>query len=492
MMKVVKRSLLGTAAGLIAVTAGQAAELPVKAKPVEYVKICTLYGAGFYYMPGTDMCIKIGGWTRAEVTYNANGNQAFGPFNSNTNSRATNDLTIRERGYITADAREETPYGVARAYIDVGLSTNTVGLDNSSNTFSSNRAFLQWAGFTAGLSRSFFDFYNASVQNYRAGYLPQEDSGDAGWWVWAYTAQLGGGVTATISADGRRRTQIIDASGLAAPASLADFTRGSGYGGWQVPDVIGNIRVDQTWGSAQIMAAGHEVNPQYYGTLAIDGHPDDTWGWVVGAGAHLNASVINPGDYIEGEINYSQGALQYLANSPSATQSFANGGEQSWGLASDCVFGGTPGGLFGTNCELTTGWSAVLSYEHYWTPQWHQSFTGAYLAINYDDAANNMLCAFEGQGVGIGSTAVAHAGCDNNWSYWGAGSRLQWDVNKSFYLGVEALYLQQNAASSATGLVPIANGLGPPTLCSTVVPGCRSSDEHAWVVDFRMHKDFLP
>jgi hypothetical protein len=34
----------------------QAAELPVKAKPVEYVKICTLYGAGFYYMPGTDMC----------------------------------------------------------------------------------------------------------------------------------------------------------------------------------------------------------------------------------------------------------------------------------------------------------------------------------------------------------------------------------------------------------------------------------------------------
>ena len=67
-MKMVKSLLLGSAAGLVAVTAGQAADLPVKAKPVEYVKICSLYGAGFYYMPGTDLCIKIGGWVRAEET----------------------------------------------------------------------------------------------------------------------------------------------------------------------------------------------------------------------------------------------------------------------------------------------------------------------------------------------------------------------------------------------------------------------------------------
>ena len=66
-MKMVKSLLLGSAAALVAVTAGQAADLPVKAKPVEYVKVCSLYGAGFYYMPGTDMCIKIGGWVRAEM-----------------------------------------------------------------------------------------------------------------------------------------------------------------------------------------------------------------------------------------------------------------------------------------------------------------------------------------------------------------------------------------------------------------------------------------
>ena len=73
-MKMVKSLLLGSAAGLVAVTTGQAADLPVKAKPVEYVKVCSLYGAGFYYMPGTDMCIKIGGWVRAEITGLVNGN----------------------------------------------------------------------------------------------------------------------------------------------------------------------------------------------------------------------------------------------------------------------------------------------------------------------------------------------------------------------------------------------------------------------------------
>ena len=72
-MKMVKSLLLGSAAGLVAVAGAQAADLPVKAAPVQYVKICSLYGVGFYYIPGTDMCIKIGGWVRAEAAWNVNG-----------------------------------------------------------------------------------------------------------------------------------------------------------------------------------------------------------------------------------------------------------------------------------------------------------------------------------------------------------------------------------------------------------------------------------
>ena len=68
-MNIVKSLLLGSAAGLAAMTGAQAADLPVKAKPVEYVKICSLYGAGFYDIPGTDTCIRIGGHIRAEVSF---------------------------------------------------------------------------------------------------------------------------------------------------------------------------------------------------------------------------------------------------------------------------------------------------------------------------------------------------------------------------------------------------------------------------------------
>jgi hypothetical protein len=63
-MNTVKTLLLGTAAGLVAVAGAQAADMPVKAAPVQYVKICSLYGDGFYYIPGTDTCLKLGGYLR--------------------------------------------------------------------------------------------------------------------------------------------------------------------------------------------------------------------------------------------------------------------------------------------------------------------------------------------------------------------------------------------------------------------------------------------
>ena len=51
---IMKSLLLGTAAGLVAVAGAQAADMPAKAAPVQYVKICSLYGDGFYYIPGTE------------------------------------------------------------------------------------------------------------------------------------------------------------------------------------------------------------------------------------------------------------------------------------------------------------------------------------------------------------------------------------------------------------------------------------------------------
>jgi hypothetical protein len=507
-MKMVKSLLLGSAAGLVAVTAGQAADLPVKAQPVQYVKVCSLYGAGFYYMPGTDTCLKIGGWVRAEATDHSNGSLQWGPYNANENNRTTSNLAVRARGYITADAREQTSYGVARAYIAVGLSSNDVGTGatESSNTFSSNRAFVQWAGFTTGLSRSFFDFYNSAALNYRAGYMPTEDTGDGGWWTWAYTANFGGGFSATLSAEARRMVQIIG-QGTAA-TQLIEGTLGSGvaangYGGWQVPDIVANLRVDQAWGNAQVMGALHEVNAIGYGNAAAGsvvesaGHPSDAWGWAVGAGLHINAPFLGSSDYFEGEVNYSQGASKYDANSDNFNMLWSQGASGSYGINSDCVYGGVAG-TSGTNCLLTTAWSAVLAWEHFYTPQWHESFSGAYMAETYGSTANGILCAEEGaaSGAGVGSGAAAVAGCNNNWSYWTAGSRLQWDVTKSFYIGVEALYMHFNTATNPTGMVPTVSALAAPSACGVATAGgagsCTAANQSDWAFTIRMHKDFLP
>ena len=79
-MRSVKGLFLGGAAGLVAVGAAQAADLPVKAKAVEYVKVCSLYGAGFYYMPGSDICLKLGGFVRYQFNVGPGNNVSFGPF----------------------------------------------------------------------------------------------------------------------------------------------------------------------------------------------------------------------------------------------------------------------------------------------------------------------------------------------------------------------------------------------------------------------------
>jgi hypothetical protein len=112
-MRIIKSLMLGSAAGLLAMSGAQAADLPLKAKAVEYVKVCSLYGAGFYYIPGTDTCIKLGGYLRADVAVNTNtddtGNTS-GP--GGAKNRFTNGYTWRSREDLNIDTRTATEYGV--------------------------------------------------------------------------------------------------------------------------------------------------------------------------------------------------------------------------------------------------------------------------------------------------------------------------------------------------------------------------------------------
>ncbi len=505
-MKMVKSLLLGSAAGLVAVAGAQAADLPVKAKPVQYVKICSLYGVGFYYIPGTDMCLKIGGWVRAEAAYGDNGNMTWGPFNGNVNSRATSNSTFRARGYITADARNQTEYGTVRGYIAVGLSTSDVGLNTAANQFSANRAFIQWAGFTLGLAQSFYDFYSVPATSYW-GNFPASDTGDPGWFTMGYTAQFGNGFSATIAAETRRMTQIINenpgggAGGAIVPgafdtgagaAPVPGVTAGAGaYGGFQAPDVVANLRVDQAWGSAQIMGALHEVNATYYGSTGANpltraqlGHPDDKLGWVVGAGFKFNSPFLGQGDFFQAQVNYTEGALRYIFQTPNSNWGKVDGNSAAMGILSDAVYSGSLAGVgvnSASDLNLTSAWNVNAAYEHFWSPRWRTSVYGGYAAVMYGSSANSQLCNF-------GNNGVVNNGCDMNWNTYWVGTRTQWNVTKDFYMGVDVLYSKLDTSNVGTALVngvtgPVANGGG------TLLP---AENKDNWAFRFRAHRDFYP
>src|SRR5438094_3883012 len=118
-MKMVKSLLLGTAAGLVAVAGAQAADMPVKAKPVEYVKICTVYGEGFFYIPGTDTCIKFGGYVRQNFVFG----QGSGSFSGRELGGTGRDNAIDQNSWVmqstfvtSVDVRTQTEYGTLRAF----------------------------------------------------------------------------------------------------------------------------------------------------------------------------------------------------------------------------------------------------------------------------------------------------------------------------------------------------------------------------------------
>src|ERR1700682_1060791 len=137
-MNAIRNLVLGSAAALLAVTGAQAADLPVKAKAVEYVRICSLYGAGFFYIPGTDACIKLGGYLRADL--NIHGGASNAPFwsgDGGLQDRFANQYNVYSRLAVTLDTRTATEYGVVRTFGQFDSTFATTGAGNSINVGSS-------------------------------------------------------------------------------------------------------------------------------------------------------------------------------------------------------------------------------------------------------------------------------------------------------------------------------------------------------------------
>ncbi len=505
-MKMVKSLLLGSAAGLVAVAGAQAADLPVKAAPVEYVKICSAYGEGFFYIPGTDTCLKIGGYVRWEMWVGAAGSHSpyitvGGGFQDRGN---TFDYQMRTRFAISADVRTQTDYGTLRAYIRIGAEETTNATDGGAGAFYAEKGFIQFAGFTAGKTQSYFDFFQG-VFSYGGIYLGggsetvlQSPN------LFAYTAQLGNGISFTLSAEDNtyRRNAIWDATdkvnaltvgALPGPDGTIFFS-GNGalcvgnpnivtgdegatrlfgcttgdYAGTQAPDIVGSLRVDQAWGTAQIAGALHQLRANFYGNDTLTGNatytgiaPTDRWGWAAMAGVVVNlpwstccGDKVYDRFWIEGA--YSEGAPSYNGFATSEGHDpFVvrfQGSHVAAGWALDAIFANNPLTPF-SGLVLPSTWDVAGAIEHYWTPAVRTSVFTSYTAWDPGSQGNLIMCSSPSSPVRTNTAfptaptgATALPGCDFKFAVWGVGTRTIWNPVKNLELGFEVIYtkIEQN------------------------------------------------
>jgi hypothetical protein len=474
-MKMMKSLILGSAAGLLAVGGAQAADLPLKAKAVEYVRICSLYGAGFYYIPGTDTCIKLGGYLRAEVAAGTN-SVYTGNYSSvaGAKNRLSNGYTWRSREDLNIDTRTATEYGVVRTYFDATFTWTSGGYSGLGATAYDSApagtngngsvaggslgvyyAFIQFAGFTMGKAVSQF---SAPWANYPGNTFDGLVGGGGtitGVNQFTYTAEFGNGVSASISA--QDPTQYYQAGVRNIPGIGGGFGA-SDYAGTVAPDIVGQLRVDQAWGLFQASFAAHDNNAAYYGVNGLGADPfagpGDKWGWAGQLALSIKNIPTGPGDTINVQGVYTNGATRYniqdLAGQAGAYTIYGNSsapgvlGSIGTGMAPDSVF------IPGSSQELVTTWGMRGAFTHNWNPNWNTAIYGAYAAVSFTGTAKNYICG----GV---------AGCNPDYNVGQIGLITRWSPVKKLTFSADAVYTmfdQKNSGNFLAGGAAVGKPAG--------------------------------
>ena len=399
-----------------------AADLPVKAKAVEYVKVCAAYGPGFYYIPGSDTCLKLGGY----IWLGAMGNAAetFNPKISNetlSNGLVADDtvdkLTSRVRAIGQFDARNQTEYGTLRAFIGVGANLDSWADTNGSTQVDLQNAFIQFAGFTAGYTTSVFQpnldymFTNPFTQMNRKVNLL------------SYTAQFSNGLSASVGVEDARQHGVMNAHGLGPSIAALHPADINVRGGSQAPDVVGALRLEQSWGLAQLSVAAHQSRVAY--SAAKMQTSTDNWGWALGGSLEFKLPLLGEGDSVFVTAAYGDGAMNYVGFSGSdrtgslATQ-FGRITDHGFGAfyqLSDVVYNDMTGGF-----DSTKAWSVTGQFLHFWTPGLRSAVLGGYVHVDAPDSAY----AFQNGFV--------------NFDIWQLGFNTVWSPVRNLDIGAEVIY----------------------------------------------------
>jgi Porin subfamily len=338
-MTLTKSLLLGSAAALVAAVSANAADLPSKkAAPAQYVKICDAAGAGYFFIPGSDTCLKISGYVEVDSRFQ----------NTAKDHPTDNSFDISVDTEIMLDTVTKTGYGDLTTHIGYEADFGASNSYNGNAAAYIDKAYITFAGLTAGKVETLFNHIESGYNH--AMFNPD-------WSVTAlqYAASFGGGVTATIS---------VEDSTFNRTAVAYDYS----FNGGRMPDVVGQLAVKQGWGEAGIDAAYH--NAEVFGS--IDSATKTVDGYGLGAFAKINLPSLGAGDYIGLQANYEENAFKF-SGLGRTSQRFGIGAEVSSNY--DYVEG-----------HNQTGWNLIANLSHNWSPTVSTTVGGSYGQLRYADA----------------------------------------------------------------------------------------------------------
>ncbi len=334
-----KSLLLGSAAVLVAATGARAADaIVVEPEPVEYVRICDAYGNGWFYIPGTETCIKFDGDVRVQYGVRHYHDEP---------SDETSQHEWNYRARLNVRANNETEYGTLASRIRfVGASAEGGHTDylSSSEGPGSAGVVVDWAvislaGFRIGFQDSYwataggYGYYNARFDgnyNFRNGLLFDYTWASNGW-------------TATIG---------VEDGGRSGESGAPDFYAGVTYSGsgWYL---AGIVYYD---GAAVDGRAATATTPAGYASTGSG------WAWKVRADYDFGNGFAVGGWYMsdDGETDYVKGHTFGLTAKMNLTDNMVLfGGYSSF---DDTCFGS--GKTF--VCQTDTGndnWTAGISWN---------------------------------------------------------------------------------------------------------------------------------
>ncbi|MCD2177542.1 porin [Rhizobium sp. C1] len=147
----IKSLILGSAAAFAVVSGAQAADAIVAAapEPMEYVKVCDAFGTGYFYIPGTETCLKISGLVRAQLNYS---NAPLIGFASPVNPGYKWSSYTGSQFRLNVEAKNDSEVGTVYSFIQVrGYNGQEAGTGvNTGTTYNGGYRAYFYAGIDAG------------------------------------------------------------------------------------------------------------------------------------------------------------------------------------------------------------------------------------------------------------------------------------------------------------------------------------------------------